>query len=138
MLGISSLVTFSGLIASGAEVRKALDEADLFVLPSRAEGLPRALIEAMARGLPAIASDVGGCDELLVAADLVPAGNADLLATAVQDMLDDPERMSKAAAQNLARSRDYAASLLVDRRRQFYEELLRASESSQRHVQEAQ
>jgi glycosyltransferase involved in cell wall biosynthesis len=126
------------LVANGSEVRKVLDEADLFVLPSRAEGLPRALIEAMARGLPAVASDVGGCGELLAKADLVSAGSASLLATAVQAILDDPERMSRAAEQNLANSREYAESLLEDRRRRFYDKLLRVSEPSRPRVQEAQ
>lgn len=63
--GIGDRVCFRGMLPSGAAVRAELDAADIFVLPSRTEGLPRALIEAMARALPCIGSEVGGIPELL-------------------------------------------------------------------------
>src|SRR6266851_3724059 len=78
-LGIRSHVTFVGQLKA-QEVRTHLDGGDLFVLPSRGEGLPRATIEAMARGLPALGTTVGGFPELLPAADLVPPGDAHALA----------------------------------------------------------
>ena len=59
-LGVSERIEFRGQLASCELVRQELDRADLFVLPSRQEGLPRAMIEAMARGLPCIGSTVGG------------------------------------------------------------------------------
>ena len=49
----------------GHGVTEQLDAADVFVLPSRQEGLPRAMIEAMARSLPCVGSDVGGISELI-------------------------------------------------------------------------
>src|SRR6266567_781401 len=48
-LGVSPFIEFRGQVASGIEIRNELDRSDLFVLPSKTEGLPRALIEAMAR-----------------------------------------------------------------------------------------
>lgn len=63
--GIADRVKFLGWLAAGPAVRAELDRADLFVLPSRTEGLPRALVEAMARGLPCIGSTAGGIPELL-------------------------------------------------------------------------
>ena len=74
-------VRFVGNLPSGKAIRDELDQADLFVLPSRAEGLPRALIEAMARALPCLSTGIGGIPELLSVSELVPAGDAPTLAT---------------------------------------------------------
>lgn len=63
-LGIRTQVNFAGEVNS-AEVVKHLQQAEVFVLPSRTEGLPRAMIEAMAQGLPCIGSNAGGIPELL-------------------------------------------------------------------------
>lgn len=64
-LGVRDRITFAGWIPTVEALRHRLDSADLFVMPSRTEGLPRALIEAMARALPAIGSTAGGIPELL-------------------------------------------------------------------------
>ena len=76
-------------------MRRLLDEADLFCTPSRTEGLPRALIEAMARGLPAMGTDVGGIRELLDrpfrAPPSDPAALAALIAAFVAGTVDSGE-----------------------------------------------
>ena len=59
-LGMASRIRFAGQITAGEPVRRILDTADLFVLPSRTEGLPRAMIEAMARALPCIPAPPSG------------------------------------------------------------------------------
>lgn len=64
-LNVNQAVSFDGVRHAGAEVNRWLDELTYYLQPSRTEGLPRALIEAMARGLPAVGSDVGGIPELL-------------------------------------------------------------------------
>jgi glycosyltransferase involved in cell wall biosynthesis len=61
-LGISEMVEFTGWIDN---VETYLRQADLFVLPSRTEGMPNALLEAMSYGIPCIATKVGGNSELL-------------------------------------------------------------------------
>lgn len=124
-LGIADRVTFSGQLPAGAAIRRELDAADLFVLPSRADALPRALIEAMARGLPCIATHVGGIPELLATEDLVASGSPAALAAALSAMLRDPVRMLEAAQRNLRRADEFAAPLLSKRRAEFYGELLR-------------
>ena len=63
--GVEDQVTFHGRVNVRADLHRLLDESDLFCMPSRTEGLPRALIEAMARGLPAIGTSVGGIPELI-------------------------------------------------------------------------
>ena len=61
-MGAADHVTLAGHVWNVAEL---LDGADIFVLPSLAEGMPRAILEAMAKALPVIASDVGGNSEAL-------------------------------------------------------------------------
>ncbi|WP_433055271.1 glycosyltransferase [Dactylosporangium sp. CS-033363] len=116
-------VSFAGAVPPGAPVRLFLDDADLFVLPSRTEGLPRALIEAMARGLPAVASRVGGVPELLGPARQVPPGDPAALARAITALAADPAAMAAASALNLARARTYSAETLARRRADFYRAL---------------
>lgn len=71
-LGVSDAVEFVGQLPSGESVWQQLDRADLFVLASHGEGLPRAAIEAMARALPCIGSTIAGFYELLPPEDLIP------------------------------------------------------------------
>lgn len=119
-LGLDDIVEFSGQVPAGAPVREQLDRADLFILPSRTEGLPRAMIEAMARGLPCIGSTVGGIPELLPPEDMVPPGDAAALAAKIREVIGDPARMTRMSARNLDKARDYRADLLRERRNEFY------------------
>ena len=73
--GLREKVRFSGQCPAGNTVREFLDQADLFVLASRQEGVPRAMIEAMARALPALGTRAGGIPELLSSECLVPPGD---------------------------------------------------------------
>jgi glycosyltransferase involved in cell wall biosynthesis len=71
-----------------------LSEADLLVLPSFAEGVPVTLMEAMASGLPVLATRVGGISELVedgVSGYLVPPGNVDALTARLRDLLSDSD-----------------------------------------------
>lgn len=95
-----------------------LAAADLFVLSSRQEGLPVALMEALALGLPVIATAVGGIPEAVrdgIEGRLVPAGRPDELADAILGLVRDPEqreRMGKAAA---LRAADFDVERVVRR-----------------------
>jgi glycosyltransferase involved in cell wall biosynthesis len=111
-LGIRECVTFTGAIHDRAELMAQLDQATLFVLPSRTEGLPRALIEAMARALPAVASDVGGISELLEAEFLVPVEDPAALADRISALGSDPARWEAQSKRNLEVSRAYHAAAL--------------------------
>lgn len=100
-LGIRERVHFSGAVD---DVWPVLAEADLLVLPSLYEALGTVVMEAMASGLPVVASRVGGVPELVeegVTGLLVPPGDHSLLAAALGELLADPQRcrqMGKAAA----------------------------------------
>lgn len=91
--GLDHRVRLTGMLADPAPV---LREADLFVLPSGAENLPLALLQAMASGLPVVASRVGGIPDVVregVEGRLVPADRPDLLISAVTELVAAPDRL---------------------------------------------
>jgi glycosyltransferase involved in cell wall biosynthesis len=133
-LGIDNEVEFLGSVTAGEPVRRELDRADLFVLPSRAEGVPRAMLEAMARGLPCIGSSIGGIPELLHQEDLVPADNPAALAKAIGTVFADRPRVARMSARNLHKAASYSTALLSRQRQKFYravKELTRNAYSAQ-------
>ncbi|MFV0525350.1 MAG: glycosyltransferase family 4 protein [Acidimicrobiales bacterium] len=98
-LGLGDRVGFLGELPP-AEVSERLADADVFCLPSFAEGLPVAIMEAMARGVPVVASSIAGIPELVVdgvTGALTPAGSVDGLVVALQRLLtDDQTRLAMA------------------------------------------
>lgn len=77
------------------DVTDLLAASDLFVLPSLWEGLPMALIEAMASGLPIVATQVSGTTQVMLSGEtgiLVPPGDTQTLTGAILEMLSNPER----------------------------------------------
>lgn len=119
-LGIADNVKFLGNLMQRQAVFEQLDKADLFVLPSRQEGLPRAMVEAMARGLPCIGSSVGGIPELLADEDIVPPADAKALAAKIEEVLADVSRLEQMARRNLQSAKDYTRSRLEKKRIEFY------------------
>jgi len=119
-LSVAGYVSFLGQLDFGTPVYDFLDSMDLFVMPSRAEGLPRALVEAMARGCPCIGSNVGGIPELLAPEDLVPPNNPEALAQKIMEVTANPERMKAMSERNLARAKQFDPEVLRDARLAFY------------------
>jgi glycosyltransferase involved in cell wall biosynthesis len=122
-LGIAARVAFTGALPGADAVRACLDKADLFVLPSRTEGLPRALIEAMARGLPCIASAVGGIPELLARDDLFHPDHVAELATTITVAMVDEGRLERMSVRNVRKAQEFHQSILRQRRLEFYQHL---------------
>jgi glycosyltransferase involved in cell wall biosynthesis len=122
-------VHFRGQLTAGDAVQSQLDQADIFVLPSRAEGLPRALLEAMARGLPCIGSTVGGIPELLDLEDLVPPGDAAALALRLAEVIRDPGRMVRMSKRSLERATSYRMENLQAREFEFSKHIRQCTES---------
>lgn len=97
-LGLAGRVELPGWL-DGEPKARALREAAVFVLPSYAEGLPMGVLEAMAQGVPVVASDVGGVREALGDAGLlVAAGDVEALAGALAALLQDPARAAALGA----------------------------------------
>jgi len=90
-LGLGPRVHLAGFVD---DIRGLLTGADVVVLPSRFEGLPLAVLEAMAVGRPIVATDVAGTNELVTDGEtglLVPPDDPSGLATAILRLLDDPD-----------------------------------------------
>jgi glycosyltransferase involved in cell wall biosynthesis len=109
------------------EVLEILRSADVFVLPSELEGLPMAVMEAMAAALPVIATDVGGTHELVVESEtgfLVPRGAASGLAERIHRLLDDPELRQQLGVRGRERIRqEFTLDKTVQAHEALYEEL---------------
>lgn len=95
-LGGGERIRWCGVLPNAARLLAALD---VFVLSSRSEGSPIILMEAMAAGLPIVATSVGGVPETVssLEAVLIPSERSDLLARAIDDVLKEPARAAELA-----------------------------------------
>jgi glycosyltransferase involved in cell wall biosynthesis len=114
-------VSFRGYLKGGQAIFEELADADLFVMPSLMEGLPRAMIEAMACGLPCIGTRIGGIPELLADEDIVPPGDALALARKIMQALAAPGKMQEMSERNFQTSLEYHPDHLRERRNAFYQ-----------------
>jgi glycosyltransferase involved in cell wall biosynthesis len=89
-------VSFMGRLDSPSEVADFLRSLDLFVMPSRYEGLPNAVLEAVACGIRVVAADAPGMRAALGSAPLVPAEDPHALARAITSALSDADEMPRA------------------------------------------
>jgi glycosyltransferase involved in cell wall biosynthesis len=129
-LGCADAIRFDGIRKGGVAVAEWLDTLDIYIQPSRTEGLPRALIEAMARGLPAVASDVGGIAELLEPRWLVRPGEVTPLMDCLRNLIENDEVRIVAGLKNARRAVDYSTRVLQARRTEFFEAVSKAIEVS--------
>lgn len=120
-LGVEEYVTFCGNIKH-KDIFSLLDQMDVYVQPSLTEGLPRALIEAMSRGIPAIASNVGGIPELLNKDFLFSKGNVLQIAELVTKLYKDKSFLIRSAILGFETSKKYLKDSLYDKRLEFLDE----------------
>jgi len=124
-LGLGPRVCFLGL---RNDVPALLAGADVLALTSRYEGFPNVVVEAMATGAVVVASDVGGCRELVVPDEtglLVPPGNPAAVADAVLRLLHDPARAARMALAARRRiEREFDVHRMAARTAAVYERLL--------------
>ena len=124
-LGVAHSVRFVGTVA---DVRPSLAAMDVFVLPSHAEGMSNALMEAMAAARPVVATAVGGNTEVVVDGKtgvLIPPADPAAIADAIAALLRDPDRAAGlgAAAREFV-TRRFGARARVAELEQLYEERL--------------
>jgi len=127
-LTLSGRVAFVGNVSSKKAVVTELDASDLFILPSRTETIPRAMVEAMSRALPCIGTQAGGIPELLAPEDLVPPGSETALADKIFEVLNDPVRMALMSARNRETAGKYCNEALDTKRVEFYSWIKDATE----------
>jgi glycosyltransferase involved in cell wall biosynthesis len=136
--GLASHVEFLG---HREDIPSLLAAADAFVLPSRSEAFPNGAIEAMAAGLPVVASNVGGLRDLIQSGRtgvLVPPGNPEALAGALQSLIDNPagaEAIGRAARHEVQQR--YSFERMIASFEDLYLSGLRARVSARPHEPEA-
>jgi glycosyltransferase involved in cell wall biosynthesis len=116
------------LLGARDDVPELLAAADVFVTASRWEGLPVAVLEAMAAGLPVVATAVGDVPNVLAegAGVTVPPRDPAALAAAVCALLETPEERARVAAAAIARVRSrYSAARWAERLLELYAEVAR-------------
>jgi glycosyltransferase involved in cell wall biosynthesis len=106
------------------KVDEMLKDSDLFILASRTEGMPRALIEAMSFGLPCIATKVGGIPELLSENVLVSKNSHEELAEKIANILINDEFYEKESENNVGKALFYEESYLTEKRNVFLNKLM--------------
>lgn len=127
-LNLASRVWLAG---ERSDIDVAMRAMDVFVLPSRAEGISNTILEAMASGLPVVATRVGGNAELVSEGEngiLVPSGDAERLAAAMAAYVSDPERLLREGQAARARAeREFSLTGMVARYAELYASQLRAA-----------
>ena len=112
------------LIGNLPDADRYLKAFDVFVLPSRKEGFPFVLLEAMQAGLPIIATKVGGIPEALKDAGLqVPAEDATALADAISELLNDANLAAQFSQRAKQRSQLFTQEKMLEETKNIYEKI---------------
>jgi len=117
-LDLTDGVRFAGYVAPGPALDTEYEEADVFVLPSLSEGIPKVLFEAMARALPVVATKVGGVPDVVCDGEnglLVLAGDARALARALSRIGSDRDLRSHLSHGALEYAQAHTATAEVER-----------------------
>lgn len=120
-LKISHRINFKGYIHDKKIIQNIMSSADIFVLTSRREGLPRVVIEAMAWGLPCFCSNVSGVSELVRKECIFPV--EDVYTARAIIISQTPDELANLSRENLDVSLQYKNSVLTTRRMEFYKKV---------------
>jgi len=125
-LKLEQQVSFRGFVE---DTKGFLSELDLFLLTSSSEGFSIATIEAMASGLPVVATRCGGPEEIIddgIDGRLVTADDPPAIAQAVLELLDDPPVAKKLAGQGQQKVKErYSMDTMIDSYQNLYHEVLK-------------
>ncbi len=118
--GLGNYVKFRGYVKHGDSLNHCLDRAQLYVLPSLTEGMGRGLIEAMARGIPCVATAVGGVPEYLDHNCLVDAGDPEALADKILQAIHEPETLVQWSEANVEATQAFSPERLQGIKTEFW------------------
>ena len=134
-LGISHMVTFAGY---REDILEILQTADIFLFPSYQEGLPMALLEAMASGLPVICSDIRGSHDLM--GDILSQNNSMSICSggimikkandvsaysqAIHHLLNHPENLKNLGHKNINKSKMFYSNIVNEKMEKIYQRIL--------------
>jgi L-malate glycosyltransferase len=124
-LGVQHDVRFAGRVDDIADVLRG---GDLFLLPSETESFGLAALEAMACGVPVIASRVGGIPEVVTEGEsgfLAAVGDVPTMTERAIEVLRDPARLEEMRHRAVARAADFSADRVVPQYERLYEDVLR-------------
>ena len=122
-LGLEVHVNFIGHISDRDVIIKILRNSDIFVFPSMAEGLPRVVLEAMASGLPCIATNVGGIPELLSERAIIEVNDIKALKNKIHEFLENKNLLVEESKINYYQAKNYSKKNIKIRREEFYSRL---------------
>lgn len=117
---VEEKVVFLGGL-SHEDVLKVMDDADVYIQPSKQEGLPRAMIEAMSRGCPVLGANTAGIPELISSKCLFKKGSVLAVINAMEAFFN--ENWEQYAIENFNKAREYEEAILNDRRTAYYDKI---------------
>lgn len=120
---VDRYIEFTGYVQKD-KLRQLLLKAHVAVLPTKAEGLPRVIIEAMALGLPCITTPVSGNPELIDTELLIPYNDIEGFCNVLIRLFSDQHFYEEQSKTNFNRSLQYSTNILNPRRTRFYENLI--------------
>lgn len=121
--GLDRNVKFLGLL-NKSELYFLYRNSDLYIQPSRSEGIPRATIEAMSFGLPVIATDLPGFKEILDSEFLIEVEDSTALSEKIINILTDVDLYNLASCNNIMRSKNFLYKHLHENRKSFYRSVI--------------
>lgn len=127
-LSLEKKIIFTGAIRNKTEILDKLSHADIFVMPTQSEGLPRSILEAMAVGLPCITSDVDGIPELLEPEFMLSTFEPVQYADKIEGLLINWREAVRTGQRNYMEALNYTKQNLDKKRTEFYLQLAQLAE----------
>jgi len=127
-LKITENVIFYGFIGDKEKLKQLFREADMFVLPSKSEGIPKVLLEAMAYGVPILTTNVGGIPEMITHNEngiLIPPRSSKDIARSVVNLVED-DQLRKELGVNARKTveKKFSWKIAALRTKEYYERVL--------------
>lgn len=123
--GVEEYVNIMGQIPHN-KIYEWLDEIDIYAQPSRQEGLPRAMIEAMSRGVPCIGADTAGIPELIESEYIFSNSHSEVneICEILLCLVENLNEMERVSIRNFEEAKKYQREILIQRRTEFFKDFI--------------